>query len=291
MQRFIVGIGEVLWDMLPGGKKLGGAPANFAYHAGQFGIRSVVISALGNDALAVETVDALKSKGLNYVMPTVNHPTGTVQVSLDRNGTPTYSIKQGAAWDYLPFTSEIERIAQNCRAVCFGTLAQRSETTRSTINRFLNTTPSNCLKIFDINLRQNFYSKEIIEESLNLCTILKVNDDELKELKSIIGIKENSLEKQCLRLIKDYNIKVLILTCGTQGSYVITPKTLSFLNTPKVMVADTVGAGDAFTGAFCAAVLKGKSISQAHQLAVDISAYVCTQQGAMPVIPRLMTNI
>ena len=165
-KRFIVGLGEALWDCLPEGSKLGGAPANFAYHTHQFGFDAIAISALGNDILGDQTRKELDQAGLNYIMPIVNYPTGTVQVTLDEEGVPTYDIKENVAWDNIPFSDEIEEVAKNARAVCFGSLAQRNSTSRETIQRFLAATPKDCLKIFDINLRQNFYTKEIIQESI-----------------------------------------------------------------------------------------------------------------------------
>ena len=168
MKPYIVGLGEVLWDVLPEGKKLGGAPANFAYHVSQFGHDTIAISAVGNDALGDETLSALDQKHLNYLMPRVDYPTGTVQVTLDDEGVPTYSIREGVAWDNIPFTAELEDVAQNTRAVCFGSLAQRSSVSRATVRSFLNAMPSDSLKIFDINLRQNFYTKEIIHDLLEL---------------------------------------------------------------------------------------------------------------------------
>jgi fructokinase len=170
-KRYIVGLGEALWDVLPEGKKLGGAPANFAYHAGQFGLDTLAISALGEDELAEETINALKDHNLNYLMPRVAFPTGTVQVTLSGDGIPAYYIKENVAWDNIPFDDDIAAIARNCRAVCFGSLAQRNIVSRTTIQKFLDATPDDCLKIFDINLRQQFYTKEIIQESMRRCNI------------------------------------------------------------------------------------------------------------------------
>ena len=180
-KRYVVGLGEVLWDVLPEGKKLGGAPANFAYHAGQFlGMdNTIAVSALGNDKLADETIDALKEHGLNDLLPRVPYPTGTVQVQLDDQGIPTYDIKENVAWDNIPFDDDIAQIARHCRAVCFGSLAQRNVVSRETIQKFLDATPDDCLKIFDINLRQQFYTQEILRESFQRCNILKINDEEL----------------------------------------------------------------------------------------------------------------
>ena len=188
-KRYVVGLGEVLWDVLPEGKKLGGAPANFAYHAGQFlgTDNTIAISALGEDKLADETIEALKEHGQNYLLPRVNYPTGTVQVTLSGDGIPAYEIKENVAWDNIPYTPEIATIARNCRAVCFGSLAQRSVTSWATIRQFLDDTPADCLKIFDINLRQQFYTKDVIEESLKRCDILKINDEELVVINRMYG--------------------------------------------------------------------------------------------------------
>jgi fructokinase len=285
MKRYIIGLGEALWDVLPEGKKLGGAPANFAYHAGQFGLETIAISALGEDALAEETIEALKEHGLNYLMPRVPYPTGTVQVTLAEGGIPTYEIKEGVAWDNIPYTDEMAEIAKNARAVCFGSLAQRNKVSRENIRKFLADTPADCLKICDINLRQQFYSKEILEDSFRLCNILKINDEELVVVNRMFGYDGLDMRQTCEKMVQDYKLKMLVLTCGTNGSYVFTDDGLtSFQDTPKVEVADTVGAGDSFTGSFCACILNGKPVQEAHKTAVQVSAFVCTQNGAMPVI-------
>ena len=281
MKRYIVGLGEALWDVLPEGKKLGGAPANFAYHAGQFlgSDNTIAISALGEDALADETVEALKEHNLNYLMPRVPYPTGTVQVTLTGDGIPTYEIKENVAWDNIPFTPEMEEIAKNARAVCFGSLAQRNVVSRENIRKFLDTTPKDCLRICDINLRQQFYSKDVLEDSFNICNILKINDEELVVVNRMFGYDGLDMRQTCEKIVQDYHLKMLVLTCGTNGSYVFTDDGLtSFQDTPKVEVADTVGAGDSFTGSFCACVLNGKPVQEAHKTAVQVSAFVCTQK-------------
>ena len=289
-KRMIVGLGEALWDVLPEGKKLGGAPANFAYHTGQFGLDTLAISALGEDRLGDETIAAIEEQGLNYMMPRVPYPTGTVQVTLDDEGIPAYDIKENVAWDNIPFTDEMKAVAQNCRAVCFGSLAQRNVVSRGTIKKFLSTTPDDCMKIFDINLRQNFYTKEVIDDSLHLCNVLKINDEELVVIGRMFGYPGLDMQDKCWLLLGKYNLDILVLTCGVNGSYVFTPGSMSFYETPKVEVTDTVGAGDSFTGTFCACILKGKSVADAHRIAVDASAFVCTQKGAMPKLPDTILN-
>ena len=285
------GMGEALWDCLPEGKK-NGAPANFAYHVSQFGFNSRVVSAVGNDALGDELMEVFNSKKLQTAIARVEYPTGTVQVTLDAVGVPQYEIKEGVAWDNIPFNDSLRDLALRTRAVCFGSLAQRSVVSRTTINRFLDAMPDtgNELKIFDINLRQNFYTREVLCESMQRCNILKINDEELVTISRIFGYPGIDLQDKCWILLAKYNLKMLILTCGTNGSYVFTPGVVSFQETPKVKVADTVGAGDSFTATFTAAILKGMPIPEAHKLAVEVSAFVCTQSGAMPTLPQTILD-
>lgn len=288
MNDIVVGMGEALWDVLPEGKKIGGAPANFAYHVSQFGLNSRVVSAVGEDKLGTEILDNFRTKQLNCMIETVPYPTGTVQVELDAEGVPCYDIKEGVAWDNIPFTPALADLARQTRAVCFGSLAQRSVVSRQTINSFLDAMPQddNVLKIFDVNLRQSFYTKEILCNSFSKCNILKINDEELVTVSRMFGYPGIDLQDKCWILLAKYNLKMLILTCGVNGSYVFTPGNVSFVETPKVEVADTVGAGDSFTATFVAAILKGLCVQEAHKLAVKVSAYVCTQNGAMPELPE-----
>ena len=286
----IVGLGEALWDCLPEGRKIGGAPANFAFHASQFGNEVWVVSAIGNDELADETLEALSKNGLRLEMPRVDFPTGMVNVVLDEEGVATYDIKENAAWDNIPYTPQIEALASRCKAVCFGSLSQRSEVSRQTVYRFLDAVPAGCLRVFDINLRQNFYSRNVICESLRRCDILKINDEELVEISRMFGYPGLDLENKCWLILGKYNLRMLILTCGANGSYVFSEGRISFVETPKVTVADTVGAGDSFTGSFIAALLKGLTVPEAHRRAVEVSAYVCTQNGAMPTLPERLKD-
>lgn len=290
--KFVVGMGEALWDVLPEGKKIGGAPANFAYHVSQFGLNSCVVSAVGDDELGAEILDNFRQKELNTRIARVPYPTGTVQVELDEAGVPRYNIKEGVAWDNIPFTAELEELAKQTRAVCFGSLAQRSAVSRETINRFLDTMPDGegQYKIFDINLRQGFYTEEIIRDSLRKCNILKINDEELITVSRMFGYPDIDPQDKCWILLAKYGLKMLILTCGVDGSYIFTPGSVSFVETPKVEVEDTVGAGDSFTAALVSALLSGLPIGEAHRLAVETSAYVCTQNGAMPRLPQVLTG-
>lgn len=289
---YVVGIGEALWDILPEGKKLGGAPANFAYHVSQFGLQSRVVSAIGDDKLGNEILDNFRTKGLHTLIEKVEYPTGTVQVQLDAEGVPCYDIKENVAWDNIPFTDRLKQLAEQTCAVCYGSLAQRNVVSRETIHAFLDAMPDGegQYKVFDINLRQGFYTKEILCNSMHRCNILKINDEELVAVSRMFGYPGIDLQDKCWILLAKYNLKMLILTCGVNGSYVFTPGNVSFVETPKVKVADTVGAGDSFTAAFISAILSGKTVSEAHQLAVNVSAYVCTQNGAMPELPENFLN-
>lgn len=287
MNDIVVGMGEALWDVLPEGKKIGGAPANFAYHVSQFGLPSCVVSAVGDDVLGKEIIDNLTSKGLNQLIAEVPYPTGTVQVEIDQAGIPQYEIKENVAWDNIPYTDKLEALAKRTKAVCFGSLAQRNVVSRNTINKFLDAMPDDDenLIVFDVNLRQGFYNKEILCNSMKRCNILKINDEELVTVSRMFGYPGIDLQDKCWILLGKYNLKMLILTCGINGSYVFTPGKVSFQPTPKVVVADTVGAGDSFTAAFISSILKGKSVQEAHSTAVQTSAYVCTKNGAMPTLP------
>lgn len=284
--KFVVGLGEALWDVFPDGKRIGGAPANFAYHVSQFGLKGIVVSAVGKDSLGDEIIRVFKSKALNYITPQIDFPTGTVQVTLDAAGVPDYHITENVAWDNIPLSAELTSLAKNTCAVCFGSLAQRSDCSRSTINTFLDLLPDNAIIVFDINLRQNYYTKEIIETSLKKCNILKINEDELGIVVKMFRLSANDYESQCAELIRKYQLDSVILTCGENGSYVFTENFKSFIPTPKVKVADTVGAGDSFTATFVSSLLQGKDLRTAHKIAVNVSAYVCTQTGAMPVLPK-----
>ena len=292
MNDIVVGMGEALWDVLPEGKKIGGAPANFAYHVSQFGLNSCVVSAVGNDALGNEIIENFTSKGLNQLIEKVPYPTGTVQVEIDQAGIPQYEIKENVAWDNIPYTANLEAVASRTKAVCFGSLAQRNVVSRNTINRFLDAMPKNddTLVVFDVNLRQGFYNKEILCNSMTRCNILKINDEELVTVSRMFGYPGIDLQDKCWILLGKYNLKMLILTCGINGSYVFTPGSVSFQPTPRVEVADTVGAGDSFTAAFISSIIKGKSVAEAHSLAVQTSAFVCTKKGAMPVLPEEFTK-
>lgn len=281
MGKAIIGLGEILWDMLPAGKQLGGAPANFAYHVCRLGGEGWAVSAIGKDANGQEIKDTLGSKKLNTLLSEVDFPTGTVEVTLNEKGVPTYNIIEGVAWDNIPFTPEMEKLAESCAAVCFGSLAQRNSISRKSILKFIQSAPVDALKIFDINLRQHYYTKEIIQDSLAMADILKINDEELDIVSELIGFAGSSTEK-CRALISGFNLSLVILTKGAEGSDIVTMSEVLSHGAGDVEVVDTVGAGDSFTAAFTLSYLNGENLEAALKLASETAAYVCTKHGAMP---------
>ena len=288
--QFIVGLGEVLWDKFPTGKRLGGAPANFAYHASQFGHEGLVVSAIGLDKDGQDIISELESHSLPYHLDRVSYKTGTVKVDMTDPNSPIYTIRRPVAWDHIPFTDDLREIARNTKAVCYGTLAQRGLESRRTIRLFLDSCPSGCLKICDTNLRQSFFNKAILQESLRRADILKLNEEELGVVTGLLGYGLAGEETLCRRLMRAYKLRMIILTKGVHGSWVLWKGGKSYQGTPKVRVVSAVGAGDAFTGAFIGSYLNGASIEEAHEVAVRVSAYVCTKKGAMPEITELFKD-
>jgi len=274
--KTVIGIGEVLWDVFPERRILGGAPANFAYYASKFGFNGCLVSAVGKDLPGKELLEILEEKKLELLVETVDYPTGEVHVALDAQGIPQYEICENSAWDNIPFTERTEELARSCNAVCFGTLAQRNEVSQVTIQRFLELVPKNAYKIFDINLRQCFYSKEIIHQSLQLCNVLKMNEEEIAEIARIFGFAEMTEQEICSHLLKAYDLKIVAETKGAAGSYVFTADETSYSASPKISVANTVGAGDSWLGAFIAALLNGENLQNAHKLAVEVATHRLT---------------
>lgn len=281
MEGKIIGLGEILWDMLPTGKQLGGAPANFAYHVCRLGGNGWAVSAISDDELGREIKSTLSAKKLNTILEEVNEPTGTVQVTLNAAGVPTYDITEGVAWDHIPFTERIGDLAKETSAVCFGTLAQRSLESRATIHEFIENMPAGSLKVYDINLRQNYYDEKIISDSLRLADILKINDEELDIVSKMLSLS-GTQEERCRAISRAFNLKFVILTKGGDGSEVVLEDKVHISRPGKIDIVDTVGAGDSFTAAFILAYLRGESLENAHTLATEVSSYVCTKAGAMP---------
>lgn len=287
---YIIGLGEVLWDMLPEGRKIGGAPANFAWHMAQFGYDAMAVSAVGRDADGETILRDFAERGLQAELARVDYPTGRVEVTLDREGIPQYEILTDVAWDHIPYTDRLQEIARAARCICFGSLAQRSEESRHTIAAFLDDAPRESLRVFDINLRQHFYGREVVMESLRRCNVLKINDEEALIVARMFGMESRDIRRIAEQLRSDFGLRAVILTCGSHGSHVFHEGGVSDQATPKVEVADTVGAGDSFTAGFCAAWLHGCDIATAHARAVKVSAYVCTCEGATPRLPEVLTR-
>lgn len=283
----IVGIGEIVWDMLPAGKQLGGAPVNFVYFAKQLGADAVPVSAVGSDELGEETVCKLTDAGLNPRLIQRNGlPTSRVLITLDSHGIPNYEIVEGVAWDAIEYTDEAAQAVSKADAICWGSLAQRSEKSRSAILKLIDRAKEDCLKVFDINIRQHYYSKDTICESLKRADILKLNEDELPLVSDILGL-DGSDEQKIHSLIVDWSLQSVIFTQGARCSEIFGRDGLmSHIDTPRVKVTDTVGAGDSFTAAYITCRMNGKSVTEAHGTAVRISAFVCTMNGAINPLPK-----
>lgn len=283
-KHYVIGIGELLWDVLPEGKKMGGAPANFAYHINNTGCMADIISSVGDDEDGNELIDALLNRGLQTHLVQKNSisPTGTVSVSLDDKGNPSYIIHENVAWDNIEFVNALEENLGLTDAICFGSLAQRNTVSAETIRECLKSVNANCLRIFDINLRQQFYSPEIIVESLHMTDVLKINEDEIRVIADLfdLGKDENNILND---LTDEFNLKLIALTKGADSSVLFSQNEISTVRTPEVGVVDTVGAGDSFTAVLVAGLLKGDALRSIHQKAVDVSAWVCTMPGATPV--------
>lgn len=279
----VAGIGELLWDVLPSGKQLGGAPCNFVYHAQKQGAKALLLSAVGNDNNGKEILEVLKKQNISSELIQINNkPTGTVDVSLNEQSVPQYTIHENVAWDFITFNEALQQKVLQADILCFGSLAQRNNISRETIERVLRYCRPEALIVYDINLRQNFYNKEIIEKSLQLCNVLKLNEDELPIVSELLEIVSESEELQVQQLIKRYNLKLVAFTKGSEGSLLMTPSDKSYMPTPKVKVKDTVGAGDCFTAVMIVGFARGNSLKEIHKKAVEISAFVCAQDGAMP---------
>lgn len=283
----IAGIGEVLWDMLPGGKKLGGAPCNFAFHALQAGFDAHVVSSVGIDREGEEICQVLDQLGLNrsFVQRTSRYPTGTVTVKLDLSGVPDYTIHENVAWDHIEMDYGLEALAGEVDAVCFGSLAQRSRVSKETIWRFLELTRGDCLRVFDINLRQDFYERENILKSLDYASVLKLNEEELPIVAGYLGCKGDA--EGILQQIKErFSLQLIAYTKGANGSILLGNNEISHAEVPRVEVVDTVGAGDSFTAILVAGLLNGLPLHEAHTAATEIAAYVCSRKGATPGLPK-----
>lgn len=292
-QYLIVGLGELLWDMLPGGKQMGGAPANFACMSAQLGDCGVIASRVGTDSLGKEAINRLQKANLttDYIQIDPSHTTGLIHVKIDRAGQPDFVIEENVAWDFLDFTFDWKELSKRADAICFGTLAQRSHS-RTTIHAFLQTTRSDALRIFDVNLRQSFYSSQILRESLKLASIVKLNDNELPSAIDALSLKSGSIEESARRLIESYDLEMVCVTRGLQGSLIVTPTDMVEHTGIAAKVVDSVGAGDAFTAALAHHYLRGSSLDQISEAANRLGAWVASQAGATPIIePQILKQI
>ena len=270
--------------MLPSGRKVGGAPANFAFHCMQLGADVRMLSRVGDDDLGRELIEFYRSLGLSTELigtdPTV--PTGTVGVELSVDGQPKYTIHENVAWDKIEATDAAMQFAQSADAIYFGSLAARSAATLQTIQKLVSQTKPSALRVFDLNLRDPFVDRNVIESMLGLANILKLNDEELTRIAAMFEVPGNAAEQHADWFINKYGLKMLVLTCGSQGSRIFYEGKEYSCVSRKVEVVDTVGAGDAFTAVVVVGLLSGWSIETIHERANEIAAFVCTQSGATP---------
>lgn len=287
VKRIIVGLGELLWDLLPAGKQLGGAPANFAYITSLLGDIGVPASRVGADALGDEAIRRLSRLGLSAqsIQRDLVHATGTVKVKIATDGQPLFEILQPVAWDFLDWTAEWRLLAEKADAICFGSLAQRSPQSQTTIRRFLHAAPPHAVRVFDVNLRQNFYSKEILADSMKLANIVKLNHEELPTIMQLFELENRSQPESAGRLLSLYELDLICVTRGTKGSLLLSADQLSEHPGLKVKVADTIGAGDAFTAALVHGYLRSRSLQEINATANRVGAWVASQSGATPT-PR-----
>jgi len=289
LRPVVVGLGEILWDLFPDGKQLGGAPANFAFHAQCLGASGAVVSAVGDDGLGCEILARLDAMGLDRSRVAVEdrRPTGTVTVALDDGGKPHYTINEQVAWDYIPATKDVLDLARRADAVCFGSLAQRATVSRATIRAFLAALRPECIRLFDINLRKPFIDRQVIVESLGLTDVLKLSDDELPVLADLLNLP--GAETEFLAAMTDrFGLDMVILTKGSHGSRLRTPKADCSRAGIKTVVADTVGAGDSFNAAVVMGLLAGHDIERINDNANRLAAFVCSRKGATPRPPAAL---
>ena len=280
----IVGIGEILWDCLPDGKKmLGGTTANFAYIAGQLGNSGTIVSRIGTDENGLAVPLWLNSKGIvtDYIQTDQKYPTGIVIVSF-KNEQPVYDVVEPVAWDFLEMNDNLRDLALSCDAVCFGTLGQRSGVSKDTIQKFAGLTNPNCLRIFDVNLRQNYFSAEILRESFSLANVAKLNHEELPIIAELLQIKQDNQIDLAKKLREKFGLKLVCVTRGANGSLLITENEVSEFDGLKITVKDTIGAGDSFTAAMTHGILRGWGLDKINEFANRVGAFVASNTGAMP---------
>ena len=285
----VVGLGEVLWDIFPDRRRPGGAPANVAFHASQLGAYGIICSRVGADPGGDELVRFLDAQGLDtrYVQRDEDAPTGIVTVTPgEQPGQHGFTIHENVAWDRIAWSERFEQLAQSVSAVCFGTLAQRSSTSARTIHRFLAAMPESSLKVFDMNIRQSDLDFTMLERSFLKATIVKMNESEAELVHRYFPQSPSSPVRMAKWLIENYNVRVVCVTRGAEGSLLVSQSgeiVESTMNT-TVKVVDTVGAGDAFTAALIYAQLQGWLLSVAGIFANNVASLVVSRPGAMPVL-------
>ena len=287
MNYKILGIGEVLWDLLPGGRQMGGAPANFAYHARALGADARVVSRVGDDALGREIIERLESLDVPTYCISVDptHATGTVSVELAADGQPCFTIHEGVAWDHLVSDPALTMTLCGADAVCFGTLAQRCEPSRSAIRELVAHAPKSAVRVYDVNLRQDFYSLEILDASFRLANVVKLNETELPVVGHLLGM-HGTPRQQIAALQHRYDLRLVAWTRGSQGSLLHDGTDWRDHPGLPTEVKDTIGAGDSFTAAITLGLLAGWDIEKLSNLANEVAAYVCSCAGATPPMPE-----
>ena len=290
----MVGLGEVLWDLLPTGKVLGGAPANFAYMANLLGNCGVVASCIGNDELGREAFNVLQGRalGTEYLQHDDRHATGTAEVVIAADGQPTFTIMDSVAWDYLQWTEAWQELSTRADVICFGTLAQRSPVSACTIDRFLRSAPVESLRILDVNLRQSYYSADVLNRSLNHAEIVKFNEQELPLVASVLGLASASENELARKMLEKFCLKLVCVTRGARGSLLVSREHESEHKGFRVKVVDTVGAGDAFTACMAHHYLRGGSLEEIGEAANRFASWVASQAGATPKLdgPPVLMN-
>jgi fructokinase len=287
-KHIVVGLGELLWDLLPAGKQLGGAPANFAYITTLLGDKGIPASRLGDDSLGSEAIRRLTELGLSteFIQHDADHPTGTVKVKVDSAGQPCFEISESVAWDFLAWTPQWQSLAQQADAVCFGSLAQRSQISRNTIRRFVCGTRPAAVRVFDVNLRQHFHTVEVIAESMKLASVVKLNHEELPRIMRMFEVEHHNEEDSARHLLSAHDLKLVCITRGTDGSLLVANNECSEHPGFRVKVADTVGAGDAFTAALVHGYLHHTPLPQINETANRVGAWVASQSGGTPAPSR-----
>ncbi|MBT5019927.1 MAG: carbohydrate kinase [Planctomicrobium sp.] len=291
-QPVVIGLGELLWDIFPDGKRPGGAPANVAYQAQQLGCQGVVASRVGIDELGDEVIEFLESKGLRILAIQRDElaPTGRVTVSFNDQNQPEYIIHENVAWDKLEFTDDLQQVMERANAVCFGTLAQRSEVSRRAVMQAVEATSENCLRVYDVNIRQNYYDVSWIQQSLKLASIVKMNDEEVELLAPQLKLPTDEKEFS-ITLIKKFDLKLVCITRGSKGCRLTSKEESITIPGEPVQVADTVGAGDAFTAGLIYSQLSGKSLKESGEIANKIGGLVASHHGAMPELKDEFTRL